>query len=99
MCVCEHLWLQSGLVCGCMSLSSCARKVWEKGGKAWRNQIKKNKNLAVVSCVFSSFFHCEWCGVLWFRRLWVRVVCSWSVDVCSYVGAKWLGGWCVFACM
>ena len=52
VCVCEHLWLQSGLVCGCMSLALCARKVsvWAKGGKAWS---LRSDTLQWCLCVFT----------------------------------------------
>ena len=48
VCVCEHLWLQSGLVCGFMSLASVCKEsvsVWVKGGKAWslRSNNKSKK--------------------------------------------------------
>ena len=73
--------------------------VWVKSGKAWslRSEIKKTVTLQWCLCVFTSVFHCEWCGVLFSAFVGQRVVCVIECGCVFIMGAKWLSGWCVFA--
>ena len=97
VCVCEHLWLQSGLVCGCMSLASVCKEsfsVWVKGGTHGVLEVTPNKKTMTSVCVYLVFY-CEWvcCGFGVFGSV------SWSV-VCVIMWVQsGFGGWCAFACM
>ena len=97
VCVCEHLWLQSGLVCGCVSWLLCARKVLVSV------RVERHGVLEVTPCsgvfVCSPGFYCKMgvvcCG---FDVLWVRKSCvSWSVGVCLFCGCKVAS--CVCVCV
>ena len=58
----------------------------------------KKTDFAVLSVCVYLVFHCEWCGVLWFWRTWVRVCVSWSVgekSLCKCKVAQW-GCVCVY---
>ena len=104
VCVCEHLWLQSGVglrvhVFGFSVQESVSERVVRHGISEVTHQIKKNSDLAVVSvCVYLVFSIVNGCVVV--SAFWQRVVCvSWSV-VCVIMWVQsGFGGWCAFACM